>query len=187
MAGATGERVTLARIVRPRGRKGEVAAQILTDFPQRLTKLREVWLARPGGQATADRPTRVRACWISHSHGGQAIFHFEGCDSIPDAEALVGLEIQIPLADRASLPSGKHYVSDLVGCEVWERAAGAAAAQSLGVVRDVEFPGATPLLVVESPGCEVLIPMAEEICVLIDTAARRIEVVLPEGLRDLNR
>ena len=183
MARTPAERVTLARIVRPRGRKGEVAAEILTDFPERLKKLRQVWLAGPG---SAERLARVRACWLSPSRGGQAIFHFEGCDSISDAEKFVGLEVQIPLADRARLPAGHHYVSDLVGCEVWERCAGRTV-QLLGAVRDVQFPGATPLLVVDSPSGEILVPLAEEICVLVDPARRRIEVVLPEGLRDLNR
>jgi 16S rRNA processing protein RimM len=179
------ERVTLARIVRPRGRKGEVAAEILTDFPQRLRQLREVWLVGPDAP---ERRARVRACWLSPSRGGQAIFHFEGSDSISDAETLVGLEVQVPLTDRAPLPAGRHYVSDLVGCEVWERGASGEARERLGAVREVAFPGrGTPLLAVDTPAGELLIPLAEEICVLIDPARRRIEVVLPEGLRELNR
>ncbi|HTQ86835.1 MAG TPA: ribosome maturation factor RimM [Candidatus Solibacter sp.] len=181
----TGARVTLARIVRPRGRKGEVAADILTDFPQRLTKLREVWLAGPAGQ---DRRARIRACWLSHSHGGQAIFHFEGCDSIDQAKTLVGLDVQIPLSQRAPLPHGRHFVSDLAGCAVWQRHSAGQPPERLGEVRDVQFPGGgTPLLAVDTPAGEVLIPLAEEICVLIDLPSRRIEVVLPEGLLDLNR
>jgi len=151
-----------------------------------------VWLAHPAGLPGAgapERQARVRGCWISQSRGGQVIFHFEGCESISDAEALVGLEVQVPLSERAPLPAGRHYVSDLAGCEVWERRGGGPAAQQLlGSVRDVEFPGSgTPLLVVDSPAGEMLIPLAEEICVLIDPPGRRIEVVLPEGLRELNR
>jgi 16S rRNA processing protein RimM len=192
VASAPRAKVTLARIVRARGRKGEVAAEILTDFPERLTRLRKVWLVGPAEEA---RFTRIRACWISPSRGVQAIFHFEGCDSIEQAEALVGLEVQVPLEERAPLPTGRHYVSDLVGCEVWERPRGPratvpgdAAPERLGVVRNVDFPGGgTPLLVVESPSGEILIPLAEDICVLVDPMQRRVEVVLPEGLRDLNR
>jgi 16S rRNA processing protein RimM len=184
----TPARVTLARIVRVRGRKGEVAAEILTDFPERLTRLREVWLEGTGRRergAQVDRRTRVRQCWISTSRGRQAIFHFEGCDSIAQAEELIGLEVQVPFEERAPLPAGRYYISDLVGCDVWERGA---AVERLGVVRDVQLAGGgTPLLVVESPEGEVLIPLAEEICVCVDPAARRIEVVLPEGLRELNR
>ena len=94
---APANRVTLARILRARGRIGEVAAEILTDFPERLTRLREVWLW-DSASAGPLRRAKIRACWLSSSHGGQAIFHFEGCDSIGDAERLRGLAVQVPLA-----------------------------------------------------------------------------------------
>jgi len=191
-----GAYVTLARILRPRGRKGEVAAEILTDFPERLTRLREVWLAgpaSPSGPAPEQRQVRVRACWISPSRGGQAIFHFEGYDSISQAEELRGLEVQVPLKQRAPLPKGRFYIGDLVGCEVWERLPGAQGPpdsqplERLGTVRDVEsHGGAASLLVVETASGEMLIPMVADFCVVVDPVARRIEVVLPEGLRELN-
>ena len=98
--------------------------------------------------------------------------------------------MQIPLAERVALPHGKYYVTDLMGCEVFE-CSGGPSAGTLGVVRDVQFTGeeiaGTPLLVVRTPQGELLIPLADEICQRIDIAARRIEVVLPEGLRELNR
>jgi len=196
--------VTLARILRPRGRRGEVAAEILTDFPDRLTRLREVYLWEGTGE-----PWRVavRSCWL---HNDQAIFHFEGCDSISGAEKLRGLEVQVPLAERVALPAGRYYVTDLIGCKVFQRetedaketkeakekqpplscsspASLASFASKLGRVRDVQFTGAAPLLAVETPHGELLIPLAEEICPRIDVAAQRIEVVLPDGLLDLNR
>jgi 16S rRNA processing protein RimM len=174
--------VTIARVVRPHGRHGEVAAEIFTDFPQRFTTLCRAALW--DGHSTP-RLVRVRSCWLSQSHGGQAILHFEGSNSISDAQKLTGLEVQIPFSDRMPLPSGSYYITDLTGCEVRERGAAA-----VGRVRDVQFTGedvaGTPILVVDSPQGEVLIPLAEEICVRIDTAARQIEVVLPDGLRDLN-
>jgi 16S rRNA processing protein RimM len=172
----------VARVLRPHGRRGEVAAEILTDFPERLKTLSkvELWDGR-----SAPRQTAVCGCWLSHSRGGQAIFHFEGSDSISDAEKFVGLEVQIPLADRMELPPGSYYLADLVGCAVWEKGA------PVGNVSEVQFPGeggaGTPILVVDSPQGELLIPLAEDICVYIDTTARRIEVALPEGLRELNR
>lgn len=176
-------RATVARILRPHGRRGEVAAEILTDFPERLTRLRAaaLWDGRAEPRSVA-----IRKCWISQSRGGQAIFHFEGSDSISAAEKLVGLEVQIPLSERMALPAGSYYISDLIGCEVCEKDG-----RALGRVRDVQFTGedvaGTPLLVVNSQRGELLIPLAQEICVQVDTAARRIEVVLPEGLADLNR
>jgi len=182
--------VTVARVLRPHGRRGEVAAEILTDFPERLAHLKEVYLcdgkrdaarAPDANSEQMGRRVGVRSCWLSQSRGGQAIFHLEGSDSISDAEKLVGLEVRIPLAERAPLPGGSYYVTDLIGCEVWEKGA------AIGVVRDVEFTGGTPLLAVDSTHGEVLIPLAEEICVNVDVAARRIDVVLPEGLRELNQ
>ncbi len=173
--------VTLARIVRPRGRRGEVAAEILTDFPERLPALREVWLC---DGASAPRRVGVRTCWL---HKDQAIFHFEGCDSISEAERMRGLEVQIPLAERMSLPSGRYYISDLQGCEVWERRPGTGAAERLGVVREVQLLIGSALLVLDTSQGELLIPLAEEICTRIDPAEQRIEVVLPKGLRELNR
>lgn len=172
--------LTLARILRARGRAGEVAAEILTDFPERLTRLLEVWLVNPAAPGARPRPARVRRAWL---HKGQAIFHFEGCDSIAEAEKLRGCEVRIPLEQRMPLPPGKFYVTDLEGCAVF------AGGERLGVVRGVQFTGetvaGTPLLVLATPRGELLVPLAEEICTRIDTAARRIEVRLPEGLRDL--
>jgi 16S rRNA processing protein RimM len=172
--------VTLARILRPRGLRGEVAAEILTDFPERLPSLREVWLADGRG---APRLTKVQRCWLSTSRGGQAIFHFDGVENVEAAARLRGCEVQIPLEQRAKLDPGNYYVGELIGCEVWEPGA----TEAMGAVRDVEFPGGVPLLAIETSEGEVLVPLAEEFCIRIDTSAKRIDVALPDGLRDLNR
>jgi 16S rRNA processing protein RimM len=158
-----------------------VASEILTDFPDRLKLLKFAYL---WNGSAPPRRTGVRRCWLSMSRGGQAIFHFEGSDSISDAEKLVGLQVQIPFADRASLPDANYYVTDLIGCEVFD------GSNALGKVSDVQSTGAntagTPILVVDSPSGELLIPLAQDICGKIDVASRRIEVTLPEGLRELN-
>jgi 16S rRNA processing protein RimM len=175
--------LTLARVLRPWGRRGQVAAEIFTDFPERLSQLRRVWLADDASQ----RETSVVSCRL---HRGQAVFQFEGVTSINEAETLRGLEIQVPFSERLALPSGRYYISDLIGCAVWEQGA----ATVLGVVREVRSltePGEAEveswILAVETQaGGEVLIPLATEICPTIDLAARRILVRLPEGLRELN-
>ena len=186
MSDSSADRVTLARILRPHGRRGEVAAEILTDFPERLTRLKSALLCGKNQL----RAATIRGCWLSQSRGGQAIFHFVDSNSISDAEKLVGLEVQVPLAERVVLSAGSYYVTDLVGCEVLERLA-SGSANKVGAVRDVQFTGegvsGTPILVVDSPDGELLVPLAVEICRNIDVTGRRIEVVLPEGLLDLNR
>lgn len=190
----------MARILRARGAKGEVAAEILTDFPERLTKLREVFLGAPKGDREP-RSMALKSCWLNQNHRGQIVFHFEGVNSISEAESLRAYEVLLPLEQRVSLPEGQYFVSDLIGCSVFETPAilpvvasppcslGEAPAL-LGTVRDVHFPGedleGTPILEVDTAQGELLIPLAEDICKRIDPAACRIDVVLPEGLRDLN-
>lgn len=164
-----------------------MAAEILTDFPERLKRLTSVELFNPTLRVAGDgaRSVRVRSCWLSKSRGGQAIFHFEGIESIDDAKQLVGLEVQIPIAERVRLPAGSYYISDLAGCEVVEQGG-----RVLGRVREVEFTGedvaGTPNLVVDSLSGELLIPLAQDICTSVDIDARRIIVALPDGLVDLN-
>jgi 16S rRNA processing protein RimM len=198
VSGAAQRWVAVAHILRPRGNKGEVAAQLLTDFPQRLTALREVFVAH-----AQNEPRRVDlvSCWLSQNHPGQAVFHFAGCSSISEAEKFRGLDVLLPFEQRVTLPAGHYFISDLVGCSVFACAREASPVASspcamstapalLGGVADVQFTGegvsGTPLLVVDTREGELLIPLAEDICTRIDTAARRIDVLLPEGLRELN-
>jgi len=198
-ADATAQKfVTVARILRARGNKGEVAAELLTDFPDRLQEQQEVFLA---GNSGVRCEATLQSFWVDRNHPGQCVFHFVGVQSIDGAEKLRGWNVQIPWERRAVLPSGTYFVTDLIGCSVLELSFGIAPLASspcslaespalLGQVRDVYFPGegqpGTPLLALATPEGELLIPLAEDICKRIDLPARRIEVLLPEGLRELN-
>jgi 16S rRNA processing protein RimM len=210
--GGTGARrqkwVALARILRARGNKGEVAVELLTDFPQRLKELKEVYLgdgASDGVRGGEPRRVGVREFWVDRNHAGQAVYWFEACASINEAEKLRGLDVLIPFEQRIVLPDGQYFVEDLVGCSVFEvqgasAGDGSAVASSpclmneapslIGTVIDVQTVGeaqaGTPILVVDVRGEELLVPLAEDICRRIDVVGQRIEVVLPEGLRDLN-
>ena len=195
MSGAAQRWVAVAHVLRPRGNKGEVAAELLTDFPQRLTELRDAFVAA-GGESGDPKRVAIKACWLSQNHPGQAVFHFEGCSSISDAEKFRGLDVLLPIEQRVTLPAGQYFISDLIGCSVFElpREASrsmATAPALLGDVTDVQSTGegvcGTPLLVVDTREGELMVPLAEDICTRIDTAARRIDVLLPEGLRELNK
>lgn len=193
--------VLVARILRARGNKGEVAAEVLTDFPERLTKMQEVFLGAPNGGGEPRR-MQLKSCWLNRNHRDQIVFHFENVSSISEAEKLRAFEVLLPLEQRVSLTVGQYFVSDLIGCSVFETPANlpvvasspcllAEAPALLGTVRDVQFPGeekqGTPILEVDTSQGELLIPLAEDICTKIDPLGRRIDVVLPEGLRDLNQ
>ena len=190
--------VQVARIIRPRGNKGEVLAELFTDFPARLSSRLQIFLREAQNEP---RAIGLQNFWVDRNHPEHGIFHFEGCSSIDAAEKFRGLEVLIPIADRVKLPAGKYFVSDLIGCSVFENPAVEAKLSSpacameeaprlVGTVQDVYFPGegtaGTPLLQVQTAAGELLVPLAEDICRGIDVAARRIDVTLPEGLSDLN-
>jgi 16S rRNA processing protein RimM len=190
--------VLVARILRPRGNKGEVLAELFTDHASRLSSFDQVYL-RSGSEEP--RLKGLRKFWIERNHPQYGIFHFADCVAIDDAAKLRGQDVLIPLADRVGLSSGKYFVSDLIGCTVFDAPARQSklaspacemteAPRVLGTVQDVFFPGegtaGTPLLQVETSAGELLIPLAEDICRSIDVAGRRIDVTLPEGLGDLN-
>ena len=165
--------VAIALIQTTHGRRGEVAADLLTDFPERF---------QPGLQVTLlageqRRMLSVEAAWF---HKGRVILKFEGVDSLTAAETLRGTLVQVPRSARFPLPSGRIYVSDLMGCSVLEQE------EVLGRVVGWEETGAVPLLRVEGATGELLIPFTAEICYAVDAAGKQIRVRLPQGLREIN-
>ena len=182
----------LARIRRPQGRKGEIFADILTDFPERFSERRNLWLipdpesTRPDSPRTKVNPAPVAAELINHwPHKGGMVLHFAGVDSISAAELLAGRIVAIPLAERAPLPEDEVYVADLMGCALFDVAG--TEPILVGQIDSVDrTAGPVALLVIEGPSGEILVPFAKSYLRKIDLAAKRIEMALPEGLINLN-
>jgi 16S rRNA processing protein RimM len=174
----TGQFLAVARILRPRGLKGEVAAEILTDFPARFQQLQSVFLEVPG---QAPMPVNLDRTW---PHKGLIILKFSGTDSIESASLLRGLEVLIPWEQRAPLPSHHYYLCELQGCRVIGERQG----QEIGTVVEIEPTGGVAVLHVRRPDgkSEVLIPLAQEICTRIDLVSHTILIDPPEELLDLN-
>jgi 16S rRNA processing protein RimM len=165
-------------VLGPQGRRGEVLAELHTDFPERFEQRRQLsGLGRDGRR----RELLLEEHWF---HKGGVVLKFAGVDSISAAELLAGLEVQLPHEQRTALEAGAAYVSEIVGCEVWAEHGGEP--RLLGTVSDVQFgAGEAPLLVIKAAAGEVLVPLAEEFLQKFDVAGRRIEMALPEGLLDL--
>lgn len=163
-------------------------AELHTDFPERFEERRELSGLSPDGSR---RELRLEEHWF---HKGGVVLKFAGVGTISDAEKLAGVELQVPSETRAELEDGAAYVSDLVGCDVWD------GQRFLGRVSDVQFgAGEAPLLVVKLPICaarpvaescelstELLVPYAAEYVTKIDLAGQRIDMQLPEGLLDVD-
>jgi 16S rRNA processing protein RimM len=170
-------------LVKTQGRRGEVAAVLLTDFPELFAERKRVFALDPAGRR---RELAIEEFW---PHKGRIVFKFAGVDSISDAEALLGCEVQIPGTDRAELEPGEIYISDLKDCVV--AVAEPNGDREIGKVADVMFgAGEAPLLIVrenDSEGAkEYLIPFADEYIKLLDVGAKRITMSLPAGMLELD-
>jgi 16S rRNA processing protein RimM len=178
--------VWLARICHAQGRKGEVFAEILTDFPEKFAERRRLWLLSSPGPGTGASPTprevELTAHWL---HKGGIVLHFVGVDSISATETLSGLIVAIPRSERAALGEDEVYVADLIGCALVDVAP--AEPVIVGEIEEVDrTAGPVALLVVRGAAGEVLIPFAKSYLRSIDLTAKRVEMALPEGLVDLN-
>lgn len=177
------EWVTVARLGRTRGLRGELFALALGSRPDSYGAGSRVFLFdRAERPLFAGRASEVES--VRHV-ADRLVLKFRGVDTIAAAEPLQGAEVRIPISERPVLPEGEYYETDLAGCVVSERATG----DPVGTVERLLDFGGTPLLQVRPPGGngEILIPLAKSICVEIDPANRKIAVDLPEGLKDLNR
>ena len=191
-AGQSDTWVWLARIRRAQGRKGEVFADILTDFPEKFAERRRLWLlpgasGAGGGAARAFAPASPREVELQNHwlHKGGVVLHFTGVDSISDAEALAGLIVAIPREERAALGEDEVYIADLIGCTLVDVAGGDPV--MVGEIEEVDrSAGPVPLLVVQGSGGEVLVPFAKSFLRRLDLEGKRVEMALPEGLIDLN-
>jgi 16S rRNA processing protein RimM len=174
------EFITIARVAKTQGRHGEVAADLYTDFPEKFGERKRLFAL---GEDGSRRELQVEDHW---PHKGWMVLKFAGIDSIDDAEKLLRCELQIPIGERAELEEGATYVSDLVGCTVWDFAV-EDSPREVGVVRDVQFgAGEAPTLVVMAGTREHLIPFVERFLRKLDVASKRIEMNLPEGLLELD-
>ena len=168
--------IVVGRILRERGRIGEVTAEIYSSEPGRAEKLKDLMLGLGGLR----RPVQVERLWY---HNGRPVFKFFGIVSISDAEVWRGADLLAPESERARPQPGEYSHADLIGCQMWPTSA---AEQPLGIVRGIEEYGGQTLLRVEKPGGgEMLIPFANAICREIDVARKIIRAELPEGLAEL--
>jgi 16S rRNA processing protein RimM len=173
----TGEFITLARVVKTQGRRGEVASEIFSNVPGRFSVgMKLLALPRENGLR---RELEVEELW---PHKGLLVLKFAGVDSISEAETLIGSELQLPRSQRSELQAGWNYVSDLVGCAVLDHG------REIGRLEDVQFgAGEAPLLIVREVANRLLeVPFAEAYLERVDLEQKQVRMKLPEGLLEVN-
>ena len=170
------EFITLALVIKTQGRRGEVATQLHSDVPDRFREGMRLWALTKNGER---RELTVEDLW---PHKSFLVLKFEGVDTISDAGMLVGAELQVPRSERAALEPGWTYLSDLIGCRVFE------GEREIGPIEDVRFgAGEAPLLVVKGAAkLPYEIPFAEAYLERVDLERKQVRMRLPEGLLDVN-
>lgn len=162
--------VLVGRVVKPQGRRGEVAVEAFTDRPDRFPTLRRAFVPGPLGEP---REVRVEGVF---PHKGRYVVKLEGIDSIDAADTLRGLELRIPEEDLEALPDGSYYHHELTGLAVVDEAG-----EPMGSVEEVvETAADARILVVRGPQGETLLPFADAFVRSVDLEGRRIVAVRPE-------
>lgn len=169
-------RAAIGEITAPQGVRGEVRVMLLTDFPDRFTSLREVWLGEPRNAKVAVESTRP--------HKGFILVKLRGVDDRSQAESLRGVRLEVEDQDLVPLKPGEYYVHQLQGCQVITTGG-----RSLGVLVDVKRTGANDVWVVQGEpqrgeSAEVLIPALKDVVREVDLEARRLVVEPLPGLLD---
>jgi 16S rRNA processing protein RimM len=167
--------LAVARIARARGNRGEVLADLYTDYPDRFASLREVWL-----EFAEQRRERVvlEGFWF---HSGRLVLKIEGVESISAAERLSGAWVLIEPEQAVPLPEGCYFDHELAGCRVLDLAGA-----EIGRVSGIRKFSGNNLIAVEGGRGEILIPAVASFIKRVSIDERTILVDLPEGLIDLN-
>jgi len=164
-------------VVKTQGRRGEVAVEVHSDVPDRFQRGMKLWALGKSGER---REVVVEDLW---PHKSLLVLKFTGVETISDAEALKGAELQVPRGERAELEPGWTYLSDLIGCSVFD------GGREVGKIADVTFgAGEAPLLVVKGTAkMPYEIPFAEAYLERIDIERKQVRMRLPEGMLEVNR
>jgi 16S rRNA processing protein RimM len=187
---------TLARLLRPQGRKGELLSDLLTDLDPaiqfragRIVALAPAEASRPAENAA---PVTIEGFFLpTGKNAGRIVLKLSGCDSISQAELLAGRQLMVPAEELPTLDADTFYVSELIGCTLFN------GDTAVGEVVDVQFamspdgktrlPEAAPLLGMHPTGAPedaepILVPFVLAHLVSVDLASKRILMNLPEGL-----
>lgn len=162
------EFLIVGRILAPWGIKGEVKVEVLTDFPDRFTPRKVVYLDTC--------PVEIESCRYHKRH---LILKLVSIDSIEVAEKLRGQDLTIPSSELHLLPEGQYYTFQLIGLEVMTTEG-----QMLGNIMDIMTTPGNDVYIVKGKRGEILIPAIEDVVKSIDLKKGKMVIEAIEGLLD---
>ena len=167
------EPVTVGRILRAHGIRGEVRIKPLTAIVNGFQTVREVVVEFDDGHIEQHTIVNTRGA------GSSVIVRFEDIGNREDAIRLTGAYVSVPRSTVPKLGKDRFYVSDLVGMRVVDTAG-----RMVGSVTYVEEYPANDVLVVRGEAGEIMVPAIRDYVLNIDTSGKTITIRVPENLTD---
>ena len=193
----------VGKIVAAQGLKGELRVYSDSDFPERFLQPGTRWVQFP--HETQPQPVELLSGRLLP---GKKLYVIKlaGIEDRRQAEALRGTKFLVDASDRPPLEADEYHVGDLLGLEVILQQTG----EAIGTVTDVYAAGNDLLEVTLNPDSAtvpdsdaksikrkkgrspsspptVLIPFVPEIVPVVDLPAKRVEILPPPGLLEVNR
>lgn len=163
--------LVIGHLRKPHGISGEIAMQVLTDFPERLHKGKKVYL---GDSYLPVKIMNIR--WKQKL----MLLTFEGYSQREKVADLTNLDVFVKSKGLPSLPNGEYYHHELIGLSVFQ------GDSNLGVISEILITGANDVYIIKRlDGTELLLPAIESVISNIDLDTKRMQVVIPEGFLDL--
>lgn len=200
----------IGTIVAPQGLKGELKVLSSSDFPERFERGGKRWLQSPNSLEV----TQVELLKGRYLPGKDLyVVTLAEIENREAAEALRGYKLLVPQSDRPQLEADEYHVSELIDLEVYNQLNG----EKIGIVSNVMWAGNDLLEVKldREPVLEetslpdlskitriskrrkfkpkkpkpvtILIPFVKAIVTSVDIQQKRIEIVPPSGLLELNQ
>jgi len=165
--------ITIGKVLKPWGVKGEMKIESLTDFPERFKERGRIFLISPAGKEFVCMVTSVRYA------NGVPFLTLAGYDTPEKAKALNGWFVKIPQEEIVPLPEGSYYRFELIGMEVFSEEG-----DKLGTITDIFETGSNDVYVMKHGNTEVYIPATREVVKQVDVAAKKMVIHLMNGLME---
>lgn len=137
------------------GVKGEIAMEVITDYPERLRVNRTVYL---GDQYRPLRISHVR--WKNQL----LLLAFQGIEDRDEALKLRNQLLYVRAEESPDLPEGDYYHHQLIGLRVMDESS-----QPVGVLTEIIETGANDVFVVTpESGPAVLLPVIESVVLSVN-------------------
>jgi 16S rRNA processing protein RimM len=167
------ELISIGRIVKNQGNKGEIRVVPLSDFLERYELLEWVYLFKDD-KLIKKKVEKIRF------HKQFVIFKLEGINNIEQALSLRDYLIQIPSREKMPLGENEYYIDDIINYSVITHKG-----EKLGQLSDVLSTSGTDVFLVKGELKEYMIPAAREIILNIDLKNKIIIIKPIPGLLDL--